>query len=589
MLKGKAKRLISCAVLSTTVLAMTACGSTGTDTNTAAGNQAAQDNTQSTNTQAAADAQGGASATGGEVAFKGFEPYEEELNVHIGRLASQHTVSTLLPGDTLEDNPYTRYVKEKLNITFTDEIEAADEDYKNHIALATSSGDIPEMFTVTNYDTLVDLVESDLLCDLTDVYNEYASDYIREIYDSFDGRGLDMVTFDGKLMALPGTNADNGVPTLCWIRKDWMDKLGINPDEDGDLCVTYEEIADVARAFVDKDVSGKGTIGIAMSDGIGDAEWIANANGGFVGKWLDNGDGTITWSTLSDANKKSWEILHQWFEEGILDPQFGTRTYEDVTALLIDNKCGIAFGAWHMPDWRFSHVKDANPEAEYIAYTIKDSTGKVNLAHENPTNNFIVVRKDYPHPEAAVKIQNVLFDELVHETLDTAPEVMSFVQNGGDNFTKPVQIECLPSTTKDVYYNEHQAVLKGELLPENTSTAENKNSSSIMLEYLKDPEHVTEETRTGWSFYNSRIVGLGAAIGGLNANGNANWVSPLYPPTLEAMEQKKAALDTLELKAYIQIVTGEQPIEYFEQYKADWMSYGGAEIIAEMEDYYANK
>ena len=141
----------------------------------------------------------------------------------------------------------------------------------------------------------------------------------------------------------------------------------------------------------------------------------------------------------------------------------------------------------------------------------------------------------------------------------------------------------------EFYSNEHQAVLKGELLPENTSTAENKNSSSIMLEYLKDPEHVTEETRTGWSFYNSRIVGLGAAIGGLNANGNANWVSPLYPPTLEAMEQKKAALDTLELKAYIQIVTGEQPIEYFEQYKADWMSYGGADIIAEMEDYYANK
>ena len=102
-----------------------------------------------------------------------------DLNIHIGRLASQHTVSTLLPGDTLEDNPYTRYVKEKLNITFTDEIEAGDDDYKNHIALAAASGDIPEMFTVTNYDTLVDLVESDLLCDLTEVYEKYACDYIK--------------------------------------------------------------------------------------------------------------------------------------------------------------------------------------------------------------------------------------------------------------------------------------------------------------------------------------------------------------------------------------------------------------------------
>jgi len=579
MLKGK--KFLSYLLVGASVLSLTACGgqTVGADidqgevptTETASGSTSAEEGSES------------------DAVALGFEPYEEELNIHIGRLASQHTVSTLLPGDTLEDNPYTRYVKEKLNITFTDEIEAGDDDYKNHIALAAASGDIPEMFTVTNYDTLVDLVESDLLCDLTEVYEKYACDYIKDIYASFDGRGLDMVTFGGKLMALPGTNADNGVPTLCWIRKDWLDQLNINPDEDGDLCVSIEDIEEVARAFVEKDVSGKGTIGIAMSDGIGDAEWIVNGNGGVVGKWLDNGDGTITWSTLSDANKKSWETLHRWFEEGILDPQFGTRTYEDVTALLIDNKCGIAFGAWHMPDWRFSHVKDANPEAEYIAYTIKDANGKVNAAHENPTNNFIVVRKGYEHPEAAVKIQNVIFAELANATMETAPEVMQFVQNGGDNFTKPVQIECLPSNTKDVYYTEHQAVLKGEMKPEETSTAENKNSSSIMLEYLKDPEHVTEETRTGWSFYNSRIVGLGASIGAVEKNNNMNWISPLYPPTLDAMEQKKAALDTLELKAYIKVVTGEEPIEYFEQYVEDWMSYGGADIIAEMEEYYANK
>lgn len=398
-----------------------------------------------------------------------------------------------------------------------------------------------------------------------------------------------MVTFDGKMMALPGTNAGNNVPVLCWIRKDWLDKLNLNPDEDGDLCITLDDVENVAKQFVESDVSGKGTIGIALSDGVGDSECFANANGGFVDKWIDNGDVTISWSTLSEANKNTWQLLNRWFKEGILDSQFGTRTWDDVTALLIDNKTGIAFGAWHMPDWRFSHVKDANPEAEYIAYTVKDSNGIVNTFHENNTSHFVVVKKGYDYPEAAVKIMNVIYDDLARATVETAPEVMKFVIDGGDNFTRPFQLECLPSNTPRIYYDEHQAVLKGEITPDQTTTAENKNSSKVMMEYLKDPENITNDTRAGWAFYNSRIIGLGASIGALQANGNANWISPLCPPTLPIMEQKKAALDTLELKAYIKIVTGEEPIEYFDQFVEEWYSYGGQEIIDELQEYYKNR
>ena len=32
--------------------------------------------------------------------------------------------------------------------------------------------------------------------------------------------------FDGKLMAVPETVIDHG-PNLLWLRKDWMDELGL--------------------------------------------------------------------------------------------------------------------------------------------------------------------------------------------------------------------------------------------------------------------------------------------------------------------------------------------------------------------------
>ena len=522
-----------------------------------------------------------------------FEPYEEELNISLGRLASEHTVSSLYKGDTLENNPYTRYIKDKLNITFTDVIEADGDDYKKQIALATAAGELPDVFTVTDYDLLVDLVDSGLIYDMTDYYEEYASDYIKSIYDSYDGRCLGNVTFDGKLMCLPGANPDNGVPVLCWVRKDWLDKLDYNPDEDGDLCISIDDIEELAKKFMEADLSGKGTIGIAASDSIDDIEWLYEGMGGFGNKWIQNEDGTIENTTFAnDSVKNAWERMNKWYEEGILDPQFGTRTWDDVTSLLINGQLGIAFGPWHMSDWRLVHVKDADPEAEYIAYTIKDADGKVNSAHENAASSYIVVNKDFEHPEAAVKILNVLFDELAQATDESAPEVLQFIDDGGDNFCRPFQIEVLSAGNVQKYWDDHYGVMTGTITPEEAQTTENRTSCKALLnymDYMENPEGKEWNTEIlfGWKTYTSRIVGCGAAVNALNQNGNGNWISPLYPPTLPVMEQKQETLNTILLQAYIKIVTGEEPISYFDELKTMWSENGGDEIIAELEDYYS--
>ena len=160
------------------------------------------------------------------------------------------------------------------------------------------------------------------------------------------------------------------------------------------------------------------------------------------------------------------------------------------------------------------------------------------------------------------------------------------MQDGGDNFCRPFQIEVLPYNNVEKYHIEHTAVLNGEMKPEECTTAENRNTTAVMMKYLEDPENVTSETSGGWKAYNSRIIGLGASVEKLNENGNVNWFSPLYTPTLPVMAQKKATIDTLELQAYIKIVTGVEPISYFDEMKEEWYANGGSEIIAELEDYY---
>ena len=51
----------------------------------------------------------------------------------------------------------------------------------------------------------------------------------KKMFESYGSGLLDSVRFNGKLMAIPETVTDHG-PRLMWLRKDWMDKLGLeNP------------------------------------------------------------------------------------------------------------------------------------------------------------------------------------------------------------------------------------------------------------------------------------------------------------------------------------------------------------------------
>ena len=58
-------------------------------------------------------------------------------------------------------------------------------------------------------------------------------------------------------------------------------------------------------------------------------------------------------------------------------------------------------------------------------------------------------------------------------------------------------------------------------------------------------------------------------------------------PTTPTSEQKKATLDKTELEAYVAIVTGAQPIDYFDTFVSEWKRLGGDAIAQEVQEYFA--
>jgi putative aldouronate transport system substrate-binding protein len=359
-------------------------------------------------------------ACGGEKTEEAPTNQDGDIIMTVGQQTAPN--SKLPQGDSYSDNAYRRLVKEKLGVELESSFEANGDDYNRQVSLAIASGDIPDMMVVGR-DELEELADNDLIADLTDIYEEHASEYIKEIYQSFDNVQLDAATIDDRLMALPGTANDFG-PNLVWVRQDWLDKLNIKLDEDGNQAITLDELEATAKAFQEKDAGGTGkTKGIAFanwltSDNHGGSGYTAtailNAFNAYPKTYLENEKGELVYGSNTSEMKEGLTHLKNWFDEGVLDSQFGTRTYDDINAMMVNGELGIIPGPWHMPDWALVQARTTNSEAEFTPFAIEDKDGKVNGVAKPGVGNFVVVRKGFEKPELVVEMIDLLFDEVAN-------------------------------------------------------------------------------------------------------------------------------------------------------------------------------
>lgn len=523
----------------------------------------------------------------------GLGAYQEVLECTMGR---RTLANPKFPaGDSYEDNAYTRYIKEKLNVQIVDEFEANGEDYDRQVSLSIASGELPDVLYIGSKDILDELVENELVEDMTEVYEAYASDSIKEIYDSYGGRCLDTATYDGRLMAIPGTNLDSA-PCVAYIRQDWLDKIGLQVDEDGDHCLTVEELEMIASEFLEKDPGDSGNpVGMAFTsyltaDDYGGSGYTINAVTSafhaFPKVWLQDEHGAAVYGSTTDEMKETLAQLAEWFQAGILDPQFGTRTWDDITALLTNNQLGIAFGPWHLPDWLLNNVKGMNPETEFSAFTICDHDNKVNVTHSNANGGYMVVRKGYSNPEVVVKLLNLFFDDIANngKLAEEAPEVEAYISQGVDNSARPFQVEVNSYTSLLDDYADIKNCLEGNITMDQVKTAESRSIVESIGRYLENPEAAEV---TDWARCTSRMGGI-ELIESLTKNNQFQWEDPIYCRTTKTMKKNGANLGKMEEEVFVGIVTGAKPLEAFDQFVADWKAQGGekitAEITAEMEE-----
>ncbi|HCW54328.1 MAG TPA: peripheral protein, partial [Clostridium sp.] len=103
-----------------------------------------------------------------------FGIHPETMTYTLGKMTGENN-SNMPDGDTYENNAYTRYLKNKINIQNINAFEDIENNYNNMLNMAISENNIPDIMVVNDYSYLKLLIENDMIADLSDVYEKCAS------------------------------------------------------------------------------------------------------------------------------------------------------------------------------------------------------------------------------------------------------------------------------------------------------------------------------------------------------------------------------------------------------------------------------
>ena len=507
--------------------------------------------------------------------------YEDPVTVEI--VQSINPTITMPEGDSATDNYYTRFIKDNMNIDISVKWSASSSDYNEKLNLAIAANDIPDILVV-NEQQFRKLAQSDMLEDLTDYYDTYACDIIKQNIDSTDGKALENATYDGKLLALPSVQVEADGYVLMWIRQDWLDELGLEAP------TTIEELETVAKAFVDTTMGGENTIGIVgptingavyntflSTNNLNNLDGIFQAYQAYPGYWVQDEEGKAVYGSTTEQTKEALAELNKMYEDGILDQELGVR--KDADEAWKSGKVGILFSPW----WHGYNVKDGianEPDMEWKAYAAPlaaDGQWYAKLAGVG--GSYCVVRKGYEHPEAAFLLNNYL--RVNEGTFQSETDL--------DLSYYPGRVVITPLDENTYSVQALNAEMKGEEVPEfdplnykllQADLAALPDCLEAPYDDMSIEKWNTDNTNFGRLY--SLLMGS-SAVEKASTEGIVNKVYSITYTQTETMERKWTNLKKKEDEVFLKIIIGEEPIEAFDTFVEEWNAEGGAEITEEVQ------
>lgn len=510
--------------------------------------------------------------------------YSPEINVSFIRGLDDDLEANVLPkcpGETIENNRWTKLYKDTLGINLTyDWTVRGDEQsdaFKQKINVTLASGQLPD-YTVVTPAQLKQLVDADQVEDMTKYFAEYATPQLKSITTEEGQANINNVTYDGKMMGMPEPASFEESAQYIWIRNDWLKKLNLQPPK------TMDDLLNIAKAFTTKDPDGNGkndTYGLpiikSLYNGCMGTEGFFAGYHAYPNMWVKDSSGQLVWGSIQPAVKTALQQLANLYSAGEIDKEFGVKTADKVAELIASGKYGIDFGQQWNPMYPLISNYNNDNKADWTGYSLVSADNQKVMVPLNPSNpRVFAVKKGMEHPEAIVKMFN-LYAKFNASSGSTFHKYNQPPENGNVGVWKFSPVTPSDPLTNIKAFKEIEKARETKNFNNLSGYAEGNNTN--VEKFLKGD-------KAQWGWY--KIYGPDGVFKNYveyQKNDELLYNQFVGAPT-QTMIHKKSSLDQMENEEFVKIIMGQVPVSDFDKFVSNWNKMGGAQITKEVNDWY---
>jgi putative aldouronate transport system substrate-binding protein len=459
------------------------------------------------------------------------------------------------------------------NLVYVETAQAGDQ-----INLMVASGDIPDVIQQVDMNKYY---KDGIIGGWSEEFFREHAPNLSKYIDETDPSAWQIAKFDGELMySIPCFRLYDTIASPVVWRTDWLKNVGIEG-----IPRTLEEFEDAFYKFAknDPDANGKNdTYGISET-GI---RPIYGAFGSYRGKWLLDENEQVVYGDVKPEMKQALELLSKWYADGVIDPEFITGENEGgywaITHKFLNNKIGFTnmglFYHW-LPDMSQEENGTAIGDMT-VQWKSSGNTGTyaMGYAPEGPDGHKGTDRADFR------KLRTVFSVDLVNdeERFGRLLEIIDDMNSSTVERSVEVNRGTLGVYSDIVDFKGSQAyVAIGEAKAASALNAFNgAKGAANTFAFIEEGGNLDYQKVA----YAQQFVWANEEF----KDKNDGYVSVIFK-TPESRAKYGAELDKILNEGYINIITGDKPLSYFDEMVATWYANGGEQITKEANEIYAKE
>ena len=492
--------------------------------------------------------------------------YDETITL---TYAKSEVVTDYPSGQDAQNNALYDMWEEVMGIHVENQITASSDNFNEKMNLAITTGDIPD-FAVVDASTMQSLMENELVMDMSGYYDAWATDKLKENLGDTEDAIWSACTSDGKAYGIPVINTVGDQLWELWIRKDWLDALGLEEP------TTMEEFWDMCEAFTTQDPDGNGeadTYALYMDKDLLGMDALMAAYGAYTmdDYYVKQEDGRYIAGCIDEKAAEPLSELAHLYEIGGIDPEFAVKDNTTAESLIAEGKVGVYVGHFFSPgtlkncyenvegsDWIAVPIPPAEEGGTYESGVVANVYGYMYCSSECQNPEAIIAMLNWVCEGYADPTPGNAFYEKYNELAQDAE-----IGAAGANNLMPFQMAS--NTNWGEVFEE--AIANGE------DHVDGKDA-----DYQKVISTEVDEA-TSWTFNKIYLEGYQA----LDFE-HIRYSDYMGAPT-ETSTKKQAILDDEKLKTYIAMIMGETSTDSFGDFMAKYQELGGSEIGEEIKAY----